>query len=131
MFELVSCFDTCPAACVQSLSLYILNEVSLAQLSLSCIIPLVTSSILYPSAQGPRVCVCVCMCAYVKACNCKPHPATSDQVFCLSHQQYPEEKAEAACVCSCACFTGACVNVWKLMDCILKGVTVWTSKKLK
>lgn len=77
--------------------------------------------------------VCVCLCVRirtVKACNCKPHPATLDQVFCLSHQQYPEEKAEAACVCSCACFTGGCVNVWKLMDCILKGVTAWTSKKL-
>lgn len=83
------------------------------------------------------VCVCVCMlaCAHarictVKACNCKPHPATLDQDFCLSHQQYPQEKAEAACVCSCACFTGGCVNVSKLMDCILNRVTVWASKKL-
>lgn len=73
--------------------------------------------------------VCVRICT-VKAWNCKLHSATLDQVFCLSHQQYPEEKAEAAYVCSCACFTGGCVNVWKLMDCILKEVTVWTSKKL-
>ena len=112
----------CPAACVRWLSLYILSEVSLAQLSLSCIIPLVTSSLLFPSAQGLHgVCVCVCVYAYVKACNCNPHPATSDQVFSLSHQQYAAEKAEAACVCR---------FLWWLCqslrsDGLLKGVTVW------
>lgn len=120
----------CPAACVRWLSLYILSEVSLAQLSLSCIIPLVTSSLLYPSAQGLRgVCVCVCVhacvCAYVKACNCNPHPATSDQVFSLSHQQYAAEKAEAACVQVSLMVVSKFEKRWTVL---LKGVTVWISK---
>lgn len=80
----VSLWHFCPW-----LHMYILNEMSLAQLSLSCIIPLATSALLYPSAQGLcRVWMCECMCAstcaYVKACSCNPHPATSNQVFSVT-----------------------------------------------
>lgn len=92
----------CPAACVRWLSLYILNEVSLAQLSLSCIIPPVTSSLLYPSAQGlGSVFVCVCRGAYVKACNCNPHPATLDQVFSVT-SAVPRGKGWS-CMCVSVC----------------------------
>ena len=129
VFALVSRFDTLPR-CLCTVTELVYLEWS----ELSTAVPVMhhSSGHILPTlsiCSRPAWCVCVCVhacvCAYVKACNCNPHPATSDQVFSLSHQQYAAEKAEAACVQVSLMVVSKFEKRWTVL---LKGVTVWISK---